>query len=166
MGILTNRKDFNQCFTQIKARALSTRDDFNAIVRFPPTRKLFYKELQKSYTEENLEFFIVLDRLQAKSDMDAFFADANAIYKTYVCETSTSSVNLPQAIQLEFDKAIQAKDKQALLSLIDISREFAVDFLMVDSFPAFKSSPAFAHLLRRGFMSREVSRLRFVNRSR
>lgn len=63
--ILQNKKKLQKLYDRLKQQLAPSKELYN-IILFPQTRIIFYQFLEKNYCEENLEFFIDVQRLRDK----------------------------------------------------------------------------------------------------
>lgn len=106
------------------------------------------QHLETEYSTENLDFWVEAGHFAERDpeDLDAFYAEANRIYRQYIAECAPRQVNIPASMRKEIDQMRQVG--QASPTLYAEAREEVLNMMNRDSFNRFKNGPLFERLLQ------------------
>lgn len=144
-------------------------EELDAIVHYPSTRESFYKYLCKLYCEENLEFWVAVERLKY-SDLDdteqilsdeelspkskssrinsyRIHNDGLDILNRFLSDTAAKPINIDGDMRNSLLEVFETDDCQEFMKVFSEAQSTVFSLLLYDSFPKYKESQEYKQIV-------------------
>ena len=142
-------------------------EEMSTLVSYPPSREVFYKFLESTYCEENLEFWLAVERLKDYeyfSNEDSLFSDGDqagidgnngskSTYKVhnialdilnrFLADTAPKPINVDYTLRERLLSTFESEDSESMISAFADAQGVILALLFHDAYPKFRDSELF-----------------------
>jgi len=153
MAIFANQPE---ALAEIEFKVLQDQCTLKNVLRHPTARKFFVRQLEKEFSQENIEFWLEADKFyrvytwgargRAKDTIARDIqASADFIYQQFICNDAPKQVNIKSASQKLLTSRITEHKVDA--HMFREAQNEIYNLMEADNFARFKKSELFAKLL-------------------